>query len=168
MLSILPLWISLNTYALLLDAMAMAGGAGAWMLFTSGHQIWGWTAVIIAAILLFSAIRVHLSYPQKLKAYRLLYKRNHDTFHRSSFHEFMGTPCHRMMVRVVLSRIGHKEEYDIIFKDVWGTGLPCCSLKPATVIIFQNAEEGARWLKSQKHSFSEQDDSPSTTAEQNK
>ena len=147
MLSILPLWISLNTYAFLLDALSIAGGAGAGFSFSCGHPVWGVAAGIATAVLLFSAIRVHLSYPVKLNAYHILYQRNREVLHPSSFHDFMGSPCYRMVVRAVLCRTGHPEEYDVIFKEIWGSGLPFCTPKPASVIIFNNAAEGASWLR---------------------
>ena len=147
MLSVLPLWLTLNVYAFLLDALALAGGTGAWLLFLYEYPVLGVIAGAAAAAFLYSAIRVHLSYPAKLKAYHTLYQRNRDVLHPNSFHEFMGSPCYRMVVRAVLCRTGHPEEYDAIFKAVWGTGMPCFAPKPATVTIFKNAAEGARWLE---------------------
>ena len=147
MLSALPLWILLNTYAFLLDALSIAGGAGAWWLFSYGHPVYAAAAGVATAALLFAAIRVHLSYTAKLKAYHILYQRNRETLHRNSFYDFMGSPCYRLVVRTVLYRTGHPEEYKVIYREIWGTGLPFCTPKPASVVIFHNAAEGADWLR---------------------
>lgn len=157
MLSVLPLWLSLNVYAFLLDGLSIASGAGAWLFFFWGHPVLAGAAAIAAVALFSTAMRVHLSYPAKLKAYNTLYQRNRKVLHRNSFLEFMGSPCYRMVVRAVLCRTGHPEEYPVIYKEVWGSGLPCCSPQPATVTIFKNAAEGARWLE--KH-HSRADDDP--------
>ncbi len=158
MLSVLPLWITLNAYAFLLDALAVAGTTGAWFLFSSNHPVLGWIVAIITAIILFCAIQVHISYPTKLKTYHILYRRNHKKFHRNSFHEFMTAPCYRLVVRTVLCHVGHSEEYNAIFKDVWGEGITCCRPIPATVIIFKTPEEGRRWLEEQQKVFVDTDD----------
>ena len=150
MLSALPLWILLNTYAFLLDALSIAGGAGAWWLFSYGHPVYAAVVGAAAAALLFAAIRVHLSYPAKLKAYHVLYQRNREVLHRNSFYDFMGSPCYRLVVRTVLYRTGHPEEYQVIFKEIWGSGLPFLSRKPATVVFFDNPDDGARWLQSHR------------------
>ena len=145
----LPLWILLNAYAFLLDALALASGAVTYLLFCRGHYAWSIFPVIAFVVLLVSAIKLHLSYPHKLKTYYTLYRRNRCALHYDSFKEFMGVPCHRLIVRTVLHRIGHPEEYGVIFEKAWGSALPCCSPRPAEVHIFHNAEEGARWLKEQ-------------------
>ena len=148
MLSVLPLWVVLNTYAFLLDVLFIVGGTGSWLLFSSGYLFRGWVAAAISAIFIFSAVRVHLSYPAKLKAYKALYKRNKNTFHRASFYDFMDAPCYRMVVRAVLNHTGHPEEYDSILKEVWGSGFSPCTVDAGTVTVFQNAEDGERWLRS--------------------
>ena len=147
MLSVLPLWISLNVYAFLLDAMFIVSGLGAWLFLSSGHSVGGMLGVCIAVLFFFAAVRIHLSYPAKLNAYKMLYKRNCKTFHRASFHSFMDAPCYRMVVRTVLYHIGHSQEYNTIFKEVWGEHLSCCSFSSAEVVIFNSAEEGELWLK---------------------
>ena len=68
MLSVLPLWVVLNTYAFLLDVLFIVGGTGSWLLFSSGYLFRGWVAAAISAIFIFSAVRVHLSYPAKLNS----------------------------------------------------------------------------------------------------
>ncbi|MBQ7176427.1 MAG: hypothetical protein IJS08_03345 [Victivallales bacterium] len=149
LLPALPLWIILNTYAFLLDAFVLASGAGTYFLLRGGHYVWCLFPGIAFIILLVSAIKLHLSYPLKLKTYYVLYRRNSASLHYDSFKDFMGAPCHRLVVRTVLHRIGHPDEYDVIFERAWGKSLPCCSPKPSEVHIFHNAEEGARWLKEQ-------------------
>ena len=161
MLSALPLWIPLNVYAFLLDALALAGGAGAWALFSSGCPVWGGAAAFAAAALLFAAIRVHLSYPAKLKAYHTLCLRNRDTLRIASLVDFMGSPCYRMVVRMVLYRVGHPEAYKVVYREFWGSGMPCFSPRLSTVTIFKDAEEGANWLKAHSRHFDSPDnDSP--------
>ncbi len=149
MLSALPLWIILNAYAFLLDALALASGAGMCFLIHRGHFILGSISGLAFIIFLISAIKLHLSYPLKLKTYHVLYRRNRHSLHYDSFKDFMGAPCHRLLVRTVLHRTGHIEEYDIIFERAWGKTMPCCSVKQSEVHIFHNAEEGIRWLKEQ-------------------
>ena len=149
MLSIFPLWILLNIYAFLLDALSIASGLGAWLLLSYGYSVPGVLATIVAILFLCAAVRVHLTYPAKRNAYNTLYKRNYKTFHRASFYDFMDSPCYRMVVRTVLCHIGHSQEYENIFKEVWGKPLRFCSFAsvPAEVIIFKSAEEGELWLK---------------------
>ena len=149
LLSALPLWIILNAYAFLLDAFAFASGAGTYFLLRGGHYIWCLFPGIAFLVLLVSAIKLHLSYPAKLRTYYVLYKRNRDFLHYDSFKDFMGAPCHRLIVRTVLHRTGHQDEYDVIFERAWGKSMPCCSTLPSEVHIFRNAEEGARWFKEQ-------------------
>ena len=150
MLSVLPLWILLNVYAFLLDVLSIASGLGAWLFLSSGHSVWGALAAVVAALFFGAAVRVHLSYPAKINTYNILYKRNSKTLHRASFHEFMDSPCYRMVVRTVLHRTGHPQEYSIIYKEVWGEPWRFCSSVPADAIIFNSAEEGERWLRSQQ------------------
>ena len=149
MLSIFPLWILLNVYAFLLDALSIAAGLGAWLLFYYGYPVPGVLAAVVAVLFLCAAVRVHLTYPAKRNTYYTLYKRNCKTLHRASFYDFMDSPCYRMVVRAVLCHIGHSQEYENIFKEVWGKPLRFCSFAsvPAEVIIFKSAEEGELWLK---------------------
>ena len=168
MLSILPLWITLNTYAFLLEALSFAGGTGAWKLFSFGHPAWGCAAVVPTVVFLFAAIRIHCTYPAKLRAFRTLYQRNRESLHLASFHDFMGSPCYRLLVRTVLARLRHPEKYDVVFKAAWGSALPWCSRMPATVVVFKNPEEGRRWLESRKMYKNAEDESSIPSSVQNK
>ena len=147
MLARLPLWMVLNAYAFLLDALALAFGVAAWFLIGSWHPFWGWTCASIAAVFAFAGVKLHCTYPVKKKTYFILLRRNEREFHRSSFRVFMSAPCYRLVVRTVLSRLGKQQEYKVIFKDVWGEFSPFCSTMPAKAVIFKNAEEGRKWFE---------------------
>lgn len=155
MWSALPLWILLNAYAFLLDALAILAGGTAWFVFLSGHPVWGWLAVATAAILGGIGLRVHLSYPQKLRAYKTLLRRNRGEFRPKSFYEFMGAPCYRLVVRTVLMHIGHADAYPAIYRDCWGEGLCCYAEMPSQVNIFNDRGKAREWIEDQKFPPSE-------------
>lgn len=150
MWSVLPLWIILNAYAFLMDAIVGVSGCCAWLLWEGGHPVWGGLLGGAACIFAFIAIRLHLSYPQKRRTYEVLLKRNREALHRSSFREFMGAPCYRLVVRTVMNHTGHGKEYEALYRNYWGDGVACCTPMPAKVIVFQSPEEGRKWLNGQR------------------
>ena len=149
MWSALPLWIFLNVYAFLLDILALSAGGAAWYLFAHGYTVLGWAATTLAVGFATAAISVHASYPQKLRTYEVLLRRNREELHPRSFYEFMGAPCYRLVVRAVLKELGHADRYRGIFRACWGDGFSWCSPMPAEITIFRNREEARRWLREQ-------------------
>ena len=142
-------WCAINAYALLLEVLGFL--AAVWALWTFGT--WPISAVLtgtLAAYLIYAGICVHLSYGEKVRMFRALLRRNRRAFRRDSFKEFMGVPCHRLVVRMVLHRLDCPSEFSrlkrMYYRYPWEKRLP-----QATVLrVFKNSQEGEQWLLQQQ------------------
>lgn len=143
-------WCAINAYALLLDVFGFL--AVVWALWTFGT--WPILAVLtgaLAAYLIYAGICVHLSYAEKVRIFQVLIRRNRSVFRRESFRDFMAVPCHRLVVRMVLRRLGCSSEFAVLkrmyYRYPWEKRLP-----QATVLrVFKNNQEGVRWLLQQQN-----------------
>ena len=91
-----------------------------------------------------------LEIAEKVRMFRVLLRRNRRAFRRDSFKEFMGVPCHRLVVRMVLHRLDCPSEFSrlkrMYYHYPWEKRLP-----QATVLrVFKNSQEGEQWLLQQQ------------------
>lgn len=108
-------WIEINTYALLLDALALSALLAAVSLL----RTWLVLAVILtigAIFLAYGGLGVHSTYREKCRMFSVLLRRNRKGMRMESFKDYMSVPCHRMVVRMVLKRIGEGASYSTVKK----------------------------------------------------
>lgn len=142
-------WVSINAYALLLDAVGLMLLALAVMLL----QNWFVAAVSSALLgvgLVYGGMGVHSTYDEKRRIYSVLLKRNAQAVRLDTFRDFMSVPCHRLVVRMVLHRLNCDSEYETVkrlfYVPPWRRNRAC-----ETVLhVFRSKEEGARWLLRKK------------------
>ena len=115
MLAKIKFWVTVNVYALLLDVMALMAFGAAYLLFQTGLAF-SLIALIVGVFLLYGAIGIHGTYPEKCRLYSLLLRKNARLFRMESFKDFMGVPCHRVLVRMLLCKLGRESEYSKIKK----------------------------------------------------
>ena len=127
MLSRIKFWVVINVYALFLDVMALMTFGAAYLLFQSG-LVFGIIVSIVGAFLLYGAIGIHGTYPEKRRMYLLLFRKNARLFRIESFKNSMSVPCHRVLVRRLLSDLGRESEYPKIkkayYRYPWQTRFP--------------------------------------------
>lgn len=139
----------INAYALLLDVFGFL--VAVWVL--SAFRTWPILAVLagtLAAYLIYAGICIHLSYGEKVRIFQILIRRNRNVFRRESFRDFMAVPCHRLVVRMALHRLGCSSEFAVLkrmyYRYPWEK-----RLSQATVLrVFKNAQEGEKWLLQQQ------------------
>lgn len=106
----LPVWCVLNAYGFLLDVLFILAGGLAYLLRIDGWMVW--VPLIVAALVCaYGAIRIHSAYGMKRLLYTALLRRNRREIRYASFEEFVDVPCHRLTVRLVLTKVGHPECY---------------------------------------------------------
>ncbi len=151
MLPEIMFWAAVNVYALLLDAMALASFGMAYVLFRSGLVFCSAVTATVGALLLYGALGIHGTYGEKCRIYSVLLRLNARSFRVESFKNFMSVPCHRVLVRMILSRLGRSSEYSRIkaayYRYPWQVKTP-----DATILhVFKSKEEGNAWLLLQQN-----------------
>lgn len=105
---------------------------------------------IMGALFLYGGIGIHGTYFEKKRIYSILLRRNLKDFHKDSFKEFLGVPCHRLVVRMVLHEIGHSERYaelkSAFYRYPWQRQFS----DETKLFVFKTKEEGDQWLLQQK------------------
>ena len=78
-----------------------------------------------------------------------LLKRNREDFHFQSFEDYVDAPCHRMVIRLVLTELNQKEKYKEIMKKYY---LPPYKRygRKSRIMVFKNQKEAQEWLMNQK------------------
>ena len=137
-------WAVINVYALLLDVIALLMFWAAFRLVGSGLAL----CIILAfvgAFLLYGALGIHGTYAEKRRIYGILLRKNAREFHIDSFKDFMGVPCHRVVVMMVLGKLGKRSAYGEIKRKYYR--YPWQSRFDDTTIlhIFQSKGEGKPW-----------------------
>lgn len=101
-------YIYLNSYALFL--LAVGGGI---LLFPGWLFSWWITLaqVVVSYPFLKTGIDILSRWESKKREYRLLMERNQKEFNPSSFELYMGAPCGRLLVKVVLKDLGYSDKY---------------------------------------------------------
>ena len=94
-----------NVYALLLDVLALMTFWGGCLLSQLG-LVYCLIALAVGAFLLYGAIGIHGTYLEKRRIYSLLLRKNARLFRIESFKDFMSVPCHRVIVRMALEKLG--------------------------------------------------------------
>jgi len=110
--AIMGRWLSLNRYALALDAGVVVS-IGLALLFWS---LTGWWWLVfpggfIGFSLLGSAVRLHGLSEHKHRSLALLIMRNRLRYRPETFELYMRAPCGRVLVRHALQEIGRTKEY---------------------------------------------------------
>lgn len=146
----LKFWITVNVYALLLDALSLFVFWIAYSLFRTGLVL-GVLIVSVGVMLLYAAIGIHGTYPEKCRIYSVLLRVNKKQFKLESFRDFVGVPCHRVLVRMVLSKLDKAHEYPSIIKAYYRYPWQNEVQSDTKVYVFKGKDEGAAWLLQQKN-----------------
>ena len=144
-------WTVLNAYAILLDAVALGAGLLSISLLWNGHPILAGLAVMVAAFSGCSAIELHGSYFYKRKLFRILIRKNRNRLQPETFDGRFDAPCHRLLVRLVLHRIGRADAYRGLFRRYYIPPWKRFRRDTGTFIIFKTPEEGKQWLLRQNN-----------------
>lgn len=112
----LPLWLVLNAYAFLLDGITITLVVGTLLAWAHGHSLVAWALGICAWLAFVSAIRLHGTYGIKRHLFFTLLHRNARTLRIASFEDFVDVPCHRLIVYIVLCRLGKASVYREVIK----------------------------------------------------
>lgn len=112
----LPLAVTLNAYAFLLDVIsAVLFGACGVFAFCGSWMI-ACACAAIGFFFLSGGIGVHQTFAEKRRLHYLLERRNCRAIRPETFREYLDVPCHRLVVRSVLCRLGHREKYREVIK----------------------------------------------------
>ena len=150
MLHKVEFWIAVNVYALLLDAIALAAFVIAVLLFRTTLILCAAFA-LMGVLLLYGAIGIHGTYPEKCRIYSVLLRKNAQQFRIESFRDFVSVPCHRVIVRMVLSKLRKSFEYANIKKAYYRYPWQRQFQDDTVLHIFATKEEGDVWLLRQKN-----------------
>ena len=114
-LSTFSRFIYLNSYAFLL----LFAGIG--IAFMPCYQV-HWSLVVLQIIVvlcfLYYSNQIFSHWKGKKKHYKKLMEQNEQELDVESFSEYMQAPCGRLLVRVVLTDLGKRQEYGYIKKQV--------------------------------------------------
>lgn len=142
-------WLTINAYALLLDVLALVAMCLSCCMWHSRRML-AVAICVMGVFSLYGGIGIHGTYLEKKRIYSTLLRRNLKDFHKDSFREFFGVPCHRLVVRMVLHEIGHGERYgelkSAFYRYPWQRQFP----DETKLFVFKTKEEGDRWLLQQK------------------
>lgn len=151
MLKRIPLWITLNFYAFVLDALCASlalTGAGC---FSQGYSLFAWIFWVLAGFVATGALKIHLSYPKKYYLFTVLKRRNLKKIRMASFEEFVDVPCHRLIVRTVLAHLNCEACYKEVLKRYYRLPWQRDTFVPGEAIVFNSPDEYNRWkLKQSK------------------
>lgn len=143
-------WMAVNVYALLLDALALAAFIIAILLFRTAFVLCV-VLSLMGVLLFYGAIGIHGTYPEKCRIYSILLKKNSQQFKIDSFRDFVSVPCHRVIVRMVLSKLGKSSEYMNIKKAYYHYPWQRQFQDDTVLHVFTTKEEGDAWLLRQKN-----------------
>lgn len=143
-------WLVVNVYALLLDALSLTAFGGVLLLLKMGLVLCLLSGAV-GVLLLYGAMGIHGTYQEKCRIYSILLRRNAQQFKIETFREFVGVPCHRVLVRMVLSKLGKTSEYPNIMKMYYRYPWQRVFRDDTVLHIFSTKEEGDVWLLQQKN-----------------
>jgi len=146
-------WICINVYALLLDGLGLSAFTLAFVLFGT----WPVTALIVSlggAFLVYGGLGIHSTYSEKCRIYSVLIRRNAHQLRKETFRDFMEVPCHRIIVRMALHRVGCDREYYAIKKEYYVPPWRRSFGDETKLFVFKTKEEGDRWLLQQNNKLS--------------
>lgn len=142
-------WVCINAYALLLDGLSLTAIALSLCMFRT-WLVLSLVVLVVGVYTLCGGIGIHLTYREKCRIYALLVRRNAHGLRIDSFKDFMSVPCHRLVVRMVLCRIGYFHEYATVkrkfYVPPWRREFPT----DTELVVFKTKEEGAAWLSHQE------------------
>lgn len=129
-------WISINRYALLLDAISLIAFTLAITLqLPILHGFLPFFALSLASLM--CAVNIHKTYHEKVVIFQQLIRKNIRHFDHKSFCEYMGVPCHRVVSRMALAELHKEKEYSRIkqlyYKYPWKNTFP-----KNTVLVIHN------------------------------
>lgn len=140
----LPLAVTLNAYAFLLDFMAAAAFCAGGAAVLNGAWITACACAALGIFFLSGGIGVHQTYGEKLRLHFILERRNKKAIRPESFKEYLDVPCQRLVVRSVLCRLGHKEKYREVMKSYYRWPWQRFSSSEDR-LIFTNEEDAKRF-----------------------
>ena len=145
-------WLLINAYAILLDCIGVVG----LVIAVSLSRAWPVAAIlcgIVAGWILYGGVGIHSTYQAKCRIYAVLLKRNAASLHIESFRDFMSVPCHRMVVRLVLHKLGLQHQYAVIKQTYYVPPWKCRFTDETKLYVFKSKEEGDQWLLRQRNRF---------------
>ena len=141
-------WLLINVYAILLDCIGVVG----LVIALSLSRTWPVAATlcgIVAGWILYGGVGVHSTYQEKCRIYTVLLKRNAVSLHIESFRDFMSVPCHRIVVRLVLHKLGLQRQYAVIKQAYYVPPWKRRFTDETKLYVFKSKEEGDQWLLQQ-------------------
>lgn len=138
-------FVYLNSYAYLL---LFAGIGIAFIPLYRVHWILAIPHIAVVLVLVDSAIKILSRWKSKKRSYNILIERNREEICIDSFKEYMQAPCGRLLVRVVLTDLGKKEEYRTLKKKFIPTlrehfKMIKKAMKPQRTVIYIAGEDKA-------------------------
>ena len=101
-------FIYLNSYAFLLVFL----GVGIALISLHFNSWWVKAPILLAgAYCLKGSIKIFHSWTDKKRNYHILIQRNTNEFRPDTFKEYMGAPCGRLLVRLVLKDLNIPQKY---------------------------------------------------------
>jgi hypothetical protein len=139
-------YIYINIYALLL--LLIGAGHILIILFTKPH--WGVTTIlaIVAVYCIYYGINILLSWPAKMREYRILIERNTPTFNSESFRPYMQAPCGRQLTKVVLKDLSAKSRYRELKQmqePLLRLIIKGCKHEPARITIYDDSKDSKQF-----------------------
>jgi hypothetical protein len=147
MLKRIPLWIVLNYYAFLLDALCVLGGLAGLKCYLQGYSLIAYICLVFCVLVGYAAIVLHSSYPTKRHLFSVLKRRNFRNVHIGSFEEFVDVPCHRLIVRTVLSHLNKGYLYREVMKRYYVLPWKRKHFNDTGFVIFNAQEEYEQWRR---------------------
>lgn len=141
----LKFWLFVNVYALLMDFLAFAAFFFAWSIYGK-YLVLGLISALVGALSLYAAIGIHGTYSEKCRIYTALLRKNTRAFRPESFREFVSVPCHRVLVRMVLRKLGRSGDYAAILKAYYRYPWQRKISLETEFKVFKTKEEGDAWL----------------------
>lgn len=110
------MWLKFNIYSNLLMSLVVLSLSLAYFLFVNGHWVCS-AALLIPAIYCFKkASDIYCRYQYKCDVYQKMVRKASARYDRRYFIAYMGTPCMRNVCFFALRKIGHRDDYRVIYK----------------------------------------------------
>lgn len=145
MLARVKFWMCINAYALLLDALSLTAIALSLCMFRT-WLVLSLGVLLIGIYMFCGGIGIHMTYGEKCRIYALLVRRNAHGLRIESFRDFMSVPCHRLVVRMVLYRVGYSREYATVKRKFYVSPWRREFQTDTELVVFKTKEEGEAWL----------------------
>lgn len=141
-----PEWCILNAYALLADVAALGMAFLSYFCWRMHGHLTLFASVCSFVVLVCGAVNLHASYPEKRRIFRTLLWRNRHGLREEAFEGLFDAPCLRLLVRLVLHRIGRDDAYGRLLHRFYVPPWKLDHHREDTCLVFKTPEEGLTWL----------------------